>query len=125
MKKQEQQEINEKVKNHFRIAMSQLPRIAFSYLNREQLKACRKEGMVERLRSCEAWVWEVQDYYVLQSYQTFIAVIEKSSDTCYDALREVYGYTSTSAQHIAKFRKDYGSGKWGCEHELTYREVGE
>ena len=80
-----------------------------------------KEG--KRLRSCTAWVYENDDYYVLRSYNTTIAFIDKATDTLYDFLRLVYGFTSTSAQHIAKFRHDYGAGKWGCEHEYTYRAV--
>lgn len=73
-----------------------------------------------RLRSCSAWVYETTNYYFLRSYNTIIACIDKTTDTCYDVLRMVYGYTSTSAQHIAKFRHDYGSGKWGCEHEMRF-----
>ena len=57
-------------------------------------------------------------YYVLRSYNTIVAAIDVSNDTLYDFLRYVYGYTSTSAQHIAKFSCDYG-----CTKHLTYREV--
>lgn len=119
MRKEEQKAINLKVVANYNRAIDQLPEKALSYLNGKQLK----ESGAERLRSCQAWVWETEEYYVLQSYETFVAVIEKSTDTCYDALRYVYGYTSTSAQHIAKFRHDYGSGKWGCEKELRYQIV--
>ena len=73
-----------------------------------------------KLRSCSAVVHETDNYYFLQSYNTIVAFIEKSTDTCYDILRLVYGYTATSAQHIAKFRHDYGSGKFGCEHEIRW-----
>ena len=83
-----------------------------------------------KLRSCSAEVAPVIDsetgellYYVLRSYRTIVAIIDIKTDTLYDFLRYVYGYTSTSAQHIAKFSKDYGMGKWGCAHSLTYREV--
>ena len=76
-----------------------------------------------RLRSCNAQVYRKGKYYVLRSYNTLIAFIDTETDTCYDVLRYVYGYTSTSAQHIAKFRRDYGSGKWGCERELRYYPV--
>ena len=83
-----------------------------------------------RLRSCSAEVAPVMDaetgellYYVLRSYNTVVAAIDVSNDTLYDFLRYVYGYTATSAQHISKFSKDYGAGKWGCSHSLTYREV--
>ena len=75
----------------------------------------------KRLRTCKAVVVETENYYILQSYRTFVAVISKSTDTLYDVLRYAYGYTSTSAQHISKFSKDYGKGKWGCEMRLTYR----
>ena len=87
-------------------------------------------GNFKRLRSCSAEVAPVIDaktgellYYVLRSYRTIVAAIDVRTDTLYDFLRYVYGYTSTSAQHIAKFDKDYGSGKWGCANRVTYREV--
>lgn len=76
-----------------------------------------------RLRSCTASVFRQGKYIYLQSYRTIIAVIDTDTDTLYDFLRLVYGYTSTSAQHIAKFRHDYGAGKWGCEYELRYYPV--
>lgn len=75
----------------------------------------------KRLRRCSAVVFETEHYFILQSYRTPIAVIAKSTDTLYDVLRYVYGYTATSAQHISKFEKDYGRGKWNCEMRLTYR----
>lgn len=87
-------------------------------------------GDFKRLRSCSAEVAPAMDaetgelmYYVLRSYRTIVAAIDVSNDTLYDFLRYVYGYTSTSAQHIAKFSKDYGSGKWGCTNRVTYRDV--
>ena len=116
MRKEEQKAINLKVVANYNRAKEQLPRIAYGYYTPKQLR----EYGAKQLRSCQAWVWETEEYYILQSYETFVAVIEKSTDTCYDALRYVYGYSSTSAQHIAKFRHDYGAGKWGCERELRY-----
>ena len=77
----------------------------------------------KRLRSCTAWVYETEEYFFLQSYNTIVAFIDKSTDTFYDVLRYVYGYTATSAQHISKFDKDYGAGKWGCARWLTYYPV--
>ena len=76
-----------------------------------------------RLRSCSAVVFETEHYYVLRSYNTFVACIRKDTDTLYDALRFVYGYTNTSAQHISKFNHDYCNGYWGCEHVLTWRQI--
>ena len=83
-----------------------------------------------RLRSCSAEVAPVMDaetgellYYVLRSYNTVVAAIDVRTDTLYDFLRYVYGYTATSAQHISKFSKDYGAGKWGCANRLTYYSV--
>lgn len=77
----------------------------------------------KRLRTCQAYVYETPSFYVLRSFNTVVAIIEKSTDTCYDFLRGVYGYTNTSAQHISKFDKDYGRGSWGCKERVTYREV--
>lgn len=84
---------------------------------------------VVRLRRCQAYVYETDHYFWLRSYGTFIAFIEKTTDTCYDILRMVYGYTATSAQHIAKFRHDYGVDYLGIYHNggvhqsYTYREA--
>lgn len=75
----------------------------------------------KRLRTCTAEVAETENYYILRSYNTLVACIEKSTDTLADVLRLVYGYTSTSAKHIAKFRYDYGAGKWGVENILVAR----
>ena len=87
-------------------------------------------GNFKRLRSCSAEVAPVIDaetgellYYVLRSYNTIVAVIDTRTDTLYDFLRYVYGYTSTSAQHIAKFGQDYGRSTWGCANVLTYRDI--
>ena len=107
MKKSEQIEINAKVKAV----------VEDFYKNVEHTE------QVGRLRSCSAYVMRQGKYYYLVSYWTIIAVIDTTTDTLYDFLRMVYGYTATSAQHIAKFRRDYGGGKWGCEHEFRYYPV--
>ena len=77
----------------------------------------------KKLRSCSAEVAQIGNWYVLRSYRTIVAIIDTQTDTLVDFLRYVYGYTSTSAQHISKFSKDYGMGKWGCTNRLTYRKV--
>ena len=82
-----------------------------------------------RLRSCQAYVYETNNYFWLRSYGTFVAFIEKTTDTCYDILRMVYGYTATSALHISKFRYDYGEDKMciynngGVHQSYTYRRI--
>lgn len=88
----------------------------------EEMKHCTI-GKGNRLRSCQAYVYETPSFYVLRSYNTIVAIIEKSTDTCYDFLRKVYGFTHTSAQHIRKFEKDYGRAMYGCTKSLTYYEV--
>ena len=76
-----------------------------------------------KLRSCTAQILETPNFYVLQSYNTLIACIDKREDALIDILRYVYGYTATSAKHIAKFRQDYGRGMWGCIKEYRYYNV--
>ena len=76
-----------------------------------------------RLRTCNAVVYESASYYFLVSYSTMVAFIEKHTDTLFDVLRYVYGYTATSAQHISKFKHDFGQDKWGVHSEFCYREV--
>ena len=60
-----------------------------------------------RLRICNANVVETHEYYILRSYSTIVAFIDKSTGVLYDVLRLVYGYTDTSAKHISKFDHDY------------------
>lgn len=78
---------------------------------------------VKRLRSCSAHVLITDEYYTLRSYNTVVAFIDRETDTLYDILRYVYGYTSTSAQHISKFESDYCKGKWNCEHSFRYYNI--
>lgn len=110
MKKSEQLEINREVMN------------TIDRYNEELNHDCLI-GEPKRLRNCQAYVYEIPSFYILRSYNTIIAVIDKSTDTCYDFLRLVYGYTATSAKHISNFDKDYGKDTWGCRRRLTYREV--
>lgn len=109
MKKQEQLEINEKV-------------LEMMYRTENEVKNVTETEWY-RLRSCQAYVANIGNISVLCSYNTIIAIIDHTTDTLYDFLRYVYGYTATSAQHIAKFNHDYCNGYWGCENRLTYREV--
>ena len=71
-----------------------------------------------RLRTCNANVIETHEYYILLSYRTIVAFIDKSTGVLYDVLRPVYGYTRTSAQHISKFDHDYEPNA-----KLTYYPV--
>ena len=108
MKKMEQIKINEEVK------------AAVEEINAEIEKGITDLG---QLRSCSARVGETENYYILKSYRTIIAAIDKRSDTMIDFLRLVYGYTATSGQHISKFGKDYGRGTWGPARVVTFRYV--
>lgn len=110
MKKSEQLAINEQVLDFLSDKEDLLHVKAYSYEWRP-------------LRSCSADVCRVSHFFILRSYATIVAIIDTRTDTLYDFLRYVYGYTPTSVQHISKFSKDYGSGKWGCTNRLTYREV--
>lgn len=109
MKKQEQLAINEKV-------------LEMVHRTENEVKIAT-ETEWHRLRSCQAYVANIGNISVLRSYDTVIAVIDHTTDTLYDFLRYVYGYTATSAKHIAKFGHDYGNGYYGCSNCLTYREV--
>lgn len=62
---------------------------------------------VGRLRTCTAAVYETKHWYILQSYTTIVAAIDKQTGILYDFLRYVYKYTATSAYHIRIFATDY------------------
>lgn len=80
------------------------------------INADGEQRFVARLRSSNACVWETKHFYILQSYATMVAAIDKETNIMFDFLRYVYGYTATTAQHIAKFAKDYGA-----TNRYTYR----
>lgn len=71
-----------------------------------------------RLNHCQAWTQEFENFIVLRSYDTNVAVYDKRNGILYDILRGVYEYSSTSAQHIAKFRN-----LCNPVETLTWREV--
>lgn len=49
---------------------------------------------------------------ILRSYDTIVAAIPAADPTtCYDFSRVVYGYTSTTNQHISKFAKQFNATK--------------
>lgn len=102
--KQVQEATNFCIKENFKRAMCELQTLG--YISQK------------RLRCCTAWVYETENYYVLQSYNTFIASVNKEDGKLFDALRMVYGFTSTSAQHISKFWHDYGYGE-----KFTFRYI--
>ena len=94
MKKSEQNRINDIVKNEYKKFDTEVNHSGMQY--------------IAKLRSCSAEVWASDSYYILRSYNTIIAIID-SDGNLYDFLRMVYGYTATSAQHIAKFAHDYNA----------------
>lgn len=74
----------------------------------------------ERLRTCQAMVYETEHFFILKSYDTFVAVVCKIDNSRIDVLRYVYGYTATSAQHITKFFNDFTP----CNSpRYTYRDI--
>ena len=105
MKKAEQEKINATI-------LSEIDKI-----NAEIDESCE---FVSRLRYCRAWIYETENYYILRSYSTNIAAIDRRTNTCYDFLRYVFDFTSTSCQHIAKFRHDYMRGAYNDRKYLTY-----
>ena len=109
MKKHEQEKINAKCLEMMKVCNDEIASDGYFW------------DKWQRLRTCNAQVNQTTRFVVLRSYNTLVAFIDKNTDTLYDVLRYVYGYTATSSQHIAKFNHDCGYGKWGCSERLTYR----
>ena len=105
-----QREINEACRAHYDAAQRERGQMPWIPDN--------KPSPWKRLHSCSADVLETPSFFILRSYNTVVAVIDKLTGNTWDVLRMVYGYTATSAQHIAKFSKDYGTGK-----RYTWREI--
>ena len=57
-----------------------------------------------RLNKCQAATCRTANFEVLRSYNTVVAMYHIKTGVLVDILRRGYGYTATSAQHIAKFR---------------------
>jgi hypothetical protein len=68
------------------------------------------ESEETQFRYCKATVGRSGKYIYLRSYNTVVAFINTVTGEGYDMLRTEYGYTATSAQHIAKFFKYYCTG---------------
>lgn len=107
MKKQEQLSINSKIE----LATDKIDK---AFINTPDDKMPPKI----RLNHCQAWVQDFEWFTVLYSYNTAVAAYDKTTDTLYDVLRGVYGYTATSAKHIAKFKRLCNPA-----NVLTYRKV--
>lgn len=60
-------------------------------------------------RHCRAQVGVTIDgeFTYLRPYATIVCFIDNVTGEAFDVLRTRYGYTVTSAQHIAKFLHDY------------------
>ena len=81
------------------------------------LSKLEHRGRWLRFRHCTASYQPNRDesrqheLFLLCSYDTIVALVaidrETNRYTCVDFLRYVYGYTSTSAQHISKFFYDF------------------
>lgn len=64
-----------------------------------------------RLYYCNAWVFETNNYFLLKSYDTFVAAIDKTSYITYDVLALVWGKSPTSRKQITRFSLNYGNGQ--------------
>ena len=95
--------------------------IAFMQENNDEIYS--KQGKAKRLRNCNAIVYETDNLYVLQSYETIIACIDKENNVMYDFLRYVYEFTRSSAQQISKFNHDYSKSKWGVDKTFRYYPI--
>ena len=78
--------------------------------------ACNAGRYIGRLYKCSARIISYHSYIVLVSYNTPVAIYDDFTENLYDLLRPVYGYTSTSNQHIYKF------SKWLDENDYTVQE---
>ena len=73
-----------------------------------------------QLYRCSADMGTVKGGWILlKSYSTIVAAYNIYNNELFDFLRLVYGYTATSAQHIAKFR-NYCRAEFG-NNPIMYR----
>ena len=82
----------------------------------------------KRLRNCNALVYETKNFFMLQSYDTLIAAIRKSDNTCVNCMRGEYDFEAnncsgtTSTRQFYKFIRDY-CPDYSMSRVLTYKAV--
>ena len=96
---------------------NQLVENAWQKAQKVWANASKEFDEFERLNYCQAETYQTRGYSFLRSYNTIVAFIDDSGNM-FDVLRLVYGYTATSAKHIAKFRN-----KFRNVSEHTWRAV--
>lgn len=74
-----------------------------------------------KLYTCKAEVWEYDGLLVLVSYSTPVAMYLPDNATIYDCLRPIFGYTATSAQHIAKFSKWLAEDNYNVKYSVRFK----
>lgn len=62
-----------------------------------------EETNKNRVHKCQAWFKDYGAYVALKSYNTIVAIYDKSERILYSFGR----YSMTTYQHIRKFRNDY------------------
>ena len=92
MKKQEQIKVNTYVENIVN-DINALTRTLERPIIWQQLYRCSADTCIVN-----------GNWILLKSYSTIVAAYNAYTGELFDFLRLVYGYTATSAQHIAKFR---------------------
>lgn len=75
-----------------------------------------------RLNKCTAATCRTNDFEVLRSYNTIVALYHIKTGLLVDILRREYGYTATSAQHIAKF-KNFMRERYGTCELIRYYPI--
>ena len=76
--------------------------VAYSKLAAKDAEKWHSEFV--RMNKCSAYICRTSDFEVLCSYSTIVALYHIKTGLLVDILRQEYGYTATSAQHIAKFK---------------------
>lgn len=87
-----------------------------------EFEECYRDNLItwRPLYHCQASYFKATNYIFLKSYNTIVCIIKTYDLTLYDVLRYVYGYTNTSAQHIRKFSRFFGT-----VDDYTYRHIEE
>lgn len=75
-----------------------------------------------RLHKCAAATCRTNDFEVLRSYNTIVALYHIKKGLLIDILRREYGFTATSAQHIAKF-KNLMRDRYGMCETIRYYPI--
>ena len=115
-KKQSKKIAQEAINNEVKLALSKY---------QDEISEAYSMNNWKQLYNCNATTIQTENLYILKSYNTIIAFIERSSNIAFYFIDIVYSgkERTTSRQHFSKFIKQYECMKSKMVYPMIYRPI--